>query len=324
MGKIVFSSDQLPGSLGDAQRFALWRDLYAAQYGLLDFARAEDRKFSAHLEYAQFGSVAAGWFEGALARARRTQHEVCLDARDEVFLFFNRGETPIYVHQHGREALVQPGMPALLNYYEIGDTRSGDDHAWVAFTMPRNHLRSVVRDVEDLIAKPLDPQSEAMRHLRSYADFLRGAGAIDGDPVLAGHIGNSLLDLVALAIGATRDGIELARMRGLRAARLRAVLAEIDAGFCSSGFSLDVISRKLGLSLRYVQNLLQDTGVSFTERVMEARLQKARRMLMDHRGDQMPIGDIACTCGFSEAAYFNRCFRKRFGMSPTSFRSSRG
>lgn len=323
MVKIVFSSDQLSTSLDDSERFALWRDLYSAQYGLLDFARADDREFSSHMEYAQFGPIAAGWFEGALSRVRRTPHELSLDARDELFLFFNRGKSPILVRQQGRETLVDSGMAALMNYYEVGDSQFGDDHTWMAFTMPRERLRSLVHNVEDLVASPLDFQSEAMRHLRNYANFLRGETVSGSEPALAEHIGNSLLDLVALAIGAGRDGVEIANMRGLRAARLRAVLAEINAGFSHSSFSLDTVARRVRLSPRYVQDLLQDTGVSFVSRVTELRLQKASRMLKDYRCDSMAIGDIAYACGFSEAAYFNRCFRKRFGMSPTSFRADR-
>lgn len=77
-------------------------------------------------------------------------------------------------------------------------------------------------------------------------------------------------------------------------------------------------------SLRYVQDLLHDTGVSFVERVAELRLQKARRMLRDHACDAMTIADIAYACGFNEAPYFNRRFRKRFGASPTAFRAAPG
>ncbi|WP_424627986.1 helix-turn-helix transcriptional regulator [Bradyrhizobium sp. SYSU BS000235] len=322
MGKIVFSSDQLSPSLDDDQRFSLWCDLHSAQYGLLDFARAQDREFSAHMECTQFGPVATGWFEGALSRIRRTAHEVSLDARDELILVFNRGETPILIRQQGRETLAYPGMAAFLNYYEIGESQFGDDHSWMAFTMPRDRLRGLVRNVEDLVATPLNPQSEAMSHLRNYANFLRGETVTNGESALAEHIGNSVLGLVALAIGASNDEGELAGMRGLRAARLRAVLAEIDAGFSGAGFSLDSVAGKLGLSPRYVQDLLQDTGMSFVPRVTELRLQRACRMLADHRCDRMTIGDIAEACGFSEAAYFNRCFRKRFHMSPTSFRLS--
>jgi transcriptional regulator GlxA family with amidase domain len=35
----------------------------------------------------------------------------------------------------------------------------------------------------------------------------------------------------------------------------------------------------MGLSSRYVNELMQETGVSFADRVMELRLQKARALL---------------------------------------------
>jgi AraC-like DNA-binding protein len=34
----------------------------------------------------------------------------------------------------------------------------------------------------------------------------------------------------------------------------------------------------------------------------------------------LKISDIAYACGFNEASYFNRCFRRRFGASPTQYR----
>ena len=57
-----------------------------------------------------------------------------------------------------------------------------------------------------------------------------------------------------------------------------------------------------------------------TERVLELRLQKARAMLADPSFDRFKIGEIAFTCGFNEASYFNRCFRRRFGLTPTAAR----
>lgn len=221
---IVFSTDQFADQLDDSQRFALWRDLYAAQYGLLDTSRVDDTPFAAHLEFAEFGPVAAGWFNGTLKRVRRSRHELSRDSRDELFLFFNLGRHPMSIAQRGRELLVQPGAPALLNYYEDGDSRFGGDHAWMAFTVPRERLQALVRNADDLVAAPLDAQNEAMRHLRQYADFLRGPGAVGGHPALAAHIGHTLLDLMALALGAGRDVAEAGRARGLRAARLRAVI----------------------------------------------------------------------------------------------------
>src|SRR5262249_25668299 len=112
----------------------------------------------------------------------------------------------------------------------------------------------------------------------------------------------------------------MARMRGLRAARLQEIVAEIKVGFANPAMSVGRVALKLGLSTRYIQDLLEESGASFTERVLELRLQKARIMLADRRDDKLKVSEIAHTCGFNEISYFNRCFRRRFGGSPTGAR----
>ena len=75
------------------------------------------------------------------------------------------------------------------------------------------------------------------------------------------------------------------------------------------------MARDLGVSRRYTNTLLQETGRSLAERVLELRLQKARSMLASARHDRMKVSDIALACGFNEVSYFNRCFRRPFGAS---------
>jgi AraC-like DNA-binding protein len=45
-------------------------------------------------------------------------------------------------------------------------------------------------------------------------------------------------------------------------------------------------------------------------------------MLSGPRHDRLKVSEIAYACGFNEVSYFNRCFRRRFGASPTQFRGS--
>jgi AraC-like DNA-binding protein len=72
-----------------------------------------------------------------------------------------------------------------------------------------------------------------------------------------------------------------------------------------------------------VQNLLSETDASFSERVIEYRMKKARGMLQSQEGSRKKISDIAFACGFNEISYFNRSFRRRFGASPTQYRGNR-
>jgi AraC-like DNA-binding protein len=54
--------------------------------------------------------------------------------------------------------------------------------------------------------------------------------------------------------------------------------------------------------------------------VLELRLQRARAMLADPRYAAMRIGAVAYAAGFADISYFNRSFRRRFGLTPTAAR----
>ena len=129
---------------------------------------------------------------------------------------------------------------------------------------------------------------------------------------------------MTLVLGVRGDGKEMAERRGLRAARIQAILAEIRAGFTYPAFSARDVAHRLGLKPHYVQNLLGETGQNFSERVLELHLQKVRAMLANPRFDSMKVSDVAYASGFSEISYFNRCFRRRFGASPSQYRNGNG
>jgi AraC-like DNA-binding protein len=109
---------------------------------------------------------------------------------------------------------------------------------------------------------------------------------------------------------------------GRQAARRRTILAEIARRFCDPAFDLTDAARRLGLSRRYIQRLLEGTGKSFTEHVLECRLQRVRAVLMDSRYQNMAIIDIALASGFSDVSHFNHMFRRRFGETPSSVRAA--
>src|SRR5262249_24963000 len=165
-------------------------------------------------------------------------------------------------------------------------------------------------------ARRISGESAALQLLARYIDMLAQCpvpfvGQLDTIAATHAH------SLLAAALGMASEARE-AGESARRAVRLRAVLAEIQANFADSGFSSASVGLRLGVSTRYVQDLLHDTDASFTERVLELKLQKARAMLGSARGRR--IVDIAHACGFGDISHFNRCFRRRFGSTPTRFR----
>ena len=105
----------------------------------------------------------------------------------------------------------------------------------------------LVAGAEDLIAQSLG-ESEAARHLDHYARFLLSSGTLPEQGRLVRKIDSILLDLVAVSLGTHHDGLELARMRGLRTARAQAIIAAIEAGFSDQAFSVHTVRRNCVLS----------------------------------------------------------------------------
>ena len=72
------------------------------------------------------------------------------------------------------------------------------------------------------------------------------------------------------------------------------------------------------LSPNYLTHLLRkETGKPFSQWVLDRRMQLARTLLLNTA--QM-IGAVAQRCGFTDEAYFSRCFRKAHGLAPGQFR----
>jgi AraC-like DNA-binding protein len=161
----------------------------------------------------------------------------------------------------------------------------------------------------------------ALRLLDGYIQSLTSLDELPS-PELAPIIGGHLVDLVAAALGPTAEAAEIIAKRGVKAARLRAVVAEIARRFSEPDFDLDDIVGTLGLSRRYIQQLLEETGQSFTERLVERRLERAFAMLTDPRCVHLAIIDIALASGFGDVSHFNRVFRRRFGDTPSGVRAA--
>jgi AraC-like DNA-binding protein len=316
--------ERAPGELDNRARLALWRNLHEEHFGSTDLDFLTDREFSVRVEFAQFGALGLGRLEGTMRRIARTARHVAADPSDMMCLVLNRGDCPIAFFQRGREAVFNPETATLMNNSEPSEALAKADGSCFTLNVPRRRLRDLIAGAEDLVALPLAPASAAVRHLRRYLEIVMAPAGAGDDPALMAHIETTLLDLVALTLGAERDAAEIAHMRGLRAARVQAILAEIRAGFADPAFSPQQVARKAKLSSRYLQDLLQETGTSFTERVTELRLQKARAMLADPRHDRLKVSEIAYACGFNEVPHFNRIFRARFGASPTQFRGTAG
>jgi AraC-like DNA-binding protein len=113
----------------------------------------------------------------------------------------------------------------------------------------------------------------------------------------------------------------VARGRGVRAARLHAMKADVAAHLGRGDLSVEVIAARQHVTPRYVQMLFEETGTTFTQFVLGQRLARAERMLSDPRLAARSIAAIAVEAGFRDMSYFNRTFRRHYGDTPSAVRA---
>jgi AraC-like DNA-binding protein len=89
----------------------------------------------------------------------------------------------------------------------------------------------------------------------------------------------------------------------------------------NEGLSVHDIAKRHRVTPRYVQLLFDDDGRTFSEFLVEQRLSQAYRMLTAQRYSEWTISSIAFEVGFGNLSYFNRTFRRRFGMTPSDARA---
>lgn len=83
--------------------------------------------------------------------------------------------------------------------------------------------------------------------------------------------------------------------------------------------SLDKLANLSHISTYHFCRLFKDsTGKTVTHYINDLRIKKAKVLLKD---SNLNITEIALTCGFNDANYFSRIFKKNTSMSPSKMRS---
>jgi AraC-like DNA-binding protein len=182
-------------------------------------------------------------------------------------------------------------------------------------------LRPLLRDFDAFIARPIPRQIEGLRLLSKYVEGLAEEPALNAAADFARLVVSHIYDLAALTMGATREAAEIAKGRGLRAARLRAIKSDIAEKLASPNLSVETVAMRQQVSPRYVQMLFEQEGTTFSQYVISQRLVCAHRMLTDPRFADRSITSVAFDAGFGDLSYFNRAFRRSYGGTPSEIRA---
>lgn len=259
-----------------------------------------------------------GWATSAITPCHRLHAKQHVDSDDFILGIGLSGGC--VVEQRGREATIGRAEAVLTTSAHPGEVLIPTASQSISVRLTSSALRRRIPGIDDRTIGCIQGNTAGLQLLRGYLGALREADL--AKPHLHELVVDHVYDLAALIVGVQGDERKLAQDRGARAARLGAVLREIERRSDDVGVNAIEIAKRLGITPRYVHLLLEGTGRTFSHHLLERRLEKALLLLGDPRSRSRRITDIATEAGFTDLSYFNRTFRRRYGATPSDIRAA--
>ena len=154
-------------------------------------------------------------------------------------------------------------------------------------------------------------------HIRSLLRCIHETLPLEGTSSQAGPwLIRSLVPLLLDTGRAARAGAS--SRRGLKGVRLVRQIRDFLVENLHQAPTREQVAKTFALTPDHLGRLMkQHAGVTFNEELTTLRLQRALRLVEDPR---LSVKEIAFRSGFGSAAYFIRCFRRRYGCSPGLYR----
>jgi AraC-like DNA-binding protein len=313
--ELRFSTDVLPAS----ERLPWLRELLGHSIARCDLSPVDGHPFRSAARMYLFDGLAVLSGEASYMMARRSR-ALLSDGNHDLVFHVNRSGFTV-VSQAGRECRIDAGQAALIGAGDPATHHFPGRASWLTLRIPRRRLLGLVGRPEDAAVRLVPASAEPLRLLLDYVDVTLPRHRL-ASPQLRQLFATHVYDLVALAIGATRDTADAARGRGLKAARLNAAKGAVMRRLENEGLTIGDVATSLGVTPRYVQRLFESDGTTFSEYVAGQRLACAYRTLSDPRFADRTVTSIAFDVGFDNLSYFNRLFRRHYGATPSDVREA--
>jgi transcriptional regulator GlxA family with amidase domain len=141
-------------------------------------------------------------------------------------------------------------------------------------------------------------------------------------PAEAARLSNAALEVLATRLANALDVNDWETPEARRHAQLTTVKAFIQRHLGDAGLSPAGVAAAHHMSLRSLQQLFHDEGLTVAGWIRKQRLEGCRHDLSDPALVARPVAAIAARWGFPSPGDFSRSFRAMYGLPPAEYRMS--
>lgn len=299
-------------------RLDYWRDIICDEFVQLDCEKVTPGNFIGELH----GGVGISQlrFSEVIADPQvvvRSPRQIAKATKADFLISFQVEQRGL-IRQNGREALLTPGSFAMYDSTQPYSLTFKEPFHQFVLQMPKDVLSRHLINPEQYTAVPISGRSGLGAVLSTFLFSL--AKELPNVHQAPDELSDNLVEMIALAFISSlmleQVGAESVIHKSLRTR----ILHYIDTNLCNPMLANAHIANAMGISLRYLHKLFEAGDETIHALILRKRLEKAHDLLRDAAYAGHSVEQIAFHTGFSSAAHFSRCFKKHFGVSPSSVR----
>jgi AraC-like DNA-binding protein len=316
MSHVLTTADVAP-----QERLAYWVDMICNTYVQLACDAPAPARFSGSILSHRLPGLDLSVVRSRAQCVMRTPRFI-QRATDDCFIVSLQTQGTAVISQDGRDALLQPGDFTIYDSTRPYVLQFDDDFEEIVLKLRGEHVRSLVRNTEDLTATTVSGRSGAGHLLISMINTLRDE-ADSLAPASAEAVANGVVNVLVAGLQSLPacKKAELSSMSAYHVARIRQC---IDQHLHDPHLTIESVAAQLGMSIGHLHRLFKLEPLSPSQYLWNRRLEACSRDLLDPRRAKASVAEIAFGWGFNDAAHFSRTFRDRFSTSPREWRRQGG
>jgi len=286
-----------------------WSELLTSAMHTPMEVASDQQTFDPRLTTAPFGAGAI-YLANAPRQIVRHSRISASDTRDPAVFLIQMRNGLLQTEADGNKISTSNGECVLVNSTRPFTLTSTQETSGLVVRMPAAWLRQWLPDAEYITSQAIPMQGWGA----ALAAVTQRINPIDIDQMAVppGMLAEQIAVLLRLA---TAPLVIEDRTSNRQQQRIRAVKQAIRDFSHESEVTPLLIAHHLGISRRYLHQILAAGNTTFSREMMSARLTHARNLLANSQ-TALTVTEVAMHCGFSDSSYFSKCFKKKFGISP--------
>lgn len=289
-----------------------WRDLVSGSTVPIELAVGSTRAFHGSIKSYVAADVAMVRTSSVAQTVTRTSRG-CRTTPVEMVKVLVQHRGHAVIEQLGRSAHVGPGSMTVYDTAHPYVLMQTTDFEADALLVPRELLPVTAEMIADIQQNPIDLRRGVGAMFESHLNSLH-AQLGECSPATGARCVNLLVELLAAALYETPEAV------GATTDLRKQALDWIDGHLSEPDLDPAAVAASIGVSLRYLHQIFEGTGVGVAGYIRRERLRRVRIDLTDPRHAQQSIAKIGSRWGIPDQAHLSRLCRKEFDRTPGELR----